>query len=421
MKRNIFAQNPDGQSGLLQDKSLLVVSHRYNHFTKEQIDEISEFVDEVHVYARYNRFTDLSRFLDWEMLKKDGKHDKIATESPDNVYVYPTPLTYLPVNLWYQHLGKHHYLALRRCLSRTPTEFDMVHSHFTWSAGYAGARIANDLCIPSVLTIHENEERLHEELSWDNSMVDWTLENTDALIRVNEKDCERLLEFNERVYSIPNGFDRDRFPLYEVADARNSLGLPENSKVIFSLGGLISRKRFDLLIDAVSGVDYDGDLICAIAGRGPLREDLEARIRRKALDIDVRILGYLSDEKLAKWMNACDIFALASESEGNPTVMFEALGCGKPYIGTDVGGVSEVINSDDYGLICPPASEEELTEILERALERSWNRDDILDYASNYTWEKIAKRVSAVYRDVLDVSEQSPRHLDSKTQSIKSE
>ena len=77
-------------------------------------------------------------------------------------------------------------------------------------------------------------------------------------------------------------------------------------------------------------------------------------------------------------MNACDLFVLPSLNEGNPTVMFEALGCGKPFVGTKVGGVPEVIASDDYGLLVEPADPEDLAEKILVALDREWDREAIL-------------------------------------------
>ena len=61
----------------------------------------------------------------------------------------------------------------------------------------------------------------------------------------------------------------------------------------------------------------------------------------------VEFVGGKPHAEIPIWMNACDVFVLSSLSEGNPTVMFECVGCGKPFIGTKVGGIPEIIISDD--------------------------------------------------------------------------
>ena len=100
-------------------------------------------------------------------------------------------------------------------------------------------------------------------------------------------------------------------------------------------------------------------------------------------------------------MNACDLFVLPSLNEGNPTVLPEALGCGKPFVGTKVGGVPEVITSDESGLLVEPADPEDLAGRILIALDREWDREKILTYAERYTWENIAKEIMGVYEQIL--------------------
>ena len=77
--------------------------------------------------------------------------------------------------------------------------------------------------------------------------------------------------------------------------------------------------------------------------------------------------------------------------------MFEALGVGLPFVGTTVGGVPEIITSEDYGLLCPPADPECLAEKILTALEKNWDREKIRKYAEQFTWENIAKSVLNIY------------------------
>jgi len=394
---------------ILQGRDLLVIAHQYDVFTKAQVDELAALANQVHVYVRYNRIGDLGEVLDLDALEGYGKGDKIAADRPPNVYVHPTPVTYLPVDPWYRRLGPHHYWSVSRQLAENPVSFDLVHAHFTWSSGYVGARIGEQYDIPSVLTIHENQNWLDTELSWNNERLEWALGSQDAIIRVNEQDCERLRSYNDTVVPIPNGFDPDRFPYMSTAAARDRLGLPQDREIVFSVGDLGERKRFDRLVEAAAALDRD--VILGIGGRGEQREYLESVATEHADDVDARILGYLSNEQLAQWMNACDVFALASKAEGNPTVMFEALGCGKPYVGTNVGGVDEIITDDTYGLHCRPDDMAEFVSILESGLDREWDRETIRSYASQFTWERIVRDVARVYQAVW--TDQRPTHPSS--------
>ena len=80
--------------------------------------------------------------------------------------------------------------------------------------------------------------------------------------------------------------------------------------------------------------------------------------------------------------------------------MFEALGCGKPFIGTNVSGIPAVINSDDYGYLCNPNSVHELVDIIRKGIEKEWDTENIHAYSQQFTWENISKRLVEVYREI---------------------
>ena len=81
--------------------------------------------------------------------------------------------------------------------------------------------------------------------------------------------------------------------------------------------------------------------------------------------------------------------------------MFECLGCGKPFVGTKVGGIPEIIVSDDYGLLCDPAKPKELAENILIALDNNWNRNKIISYASLFTWENITEHIISLYDSLI--------------------
>jgi glycosyltransferase involved in cell wall biosynthesis len=145
------------------------------------------------------------------------------------------------------------------------------------------------------------------------------------------------------------------------------------------------------------------DVILYIVGKGSLRRALQSLIDKCDLQEMVILAGGNKPvEEITLWMNSCDFFVLSSLSEGNPTVMFEALGCGKPFIGTKVGGIPDIVVDENLGILVDPGDSNSLAKALLKAIDRDWNAEYISNYADQFTWYKIAEKVANLYRDVLE-------------------
>jgi glycosyltransferase involved in cell wall biosynthesis len=81
--------------------------------------------------------------------------------------------------------------------------------------------------------------------------------------------------------------------------------------------------------------------------------------------------------------------------------MFECLGCGKPFIGTKVGGVPEIIVSDDYGLLVEPANSEKLAETILLALDKTWDTTKIQSIFCAIHVAEIGKNIVDIYKTLL--------------------
>jgi glycosyltransferase involved in cell wall biosynthesis len=386
------------------DESLLVLAHDYTTFTKIPVELLAAQFDTVTVLVRYNPFAEVSEYLPIQRLRPYRRTAKIdRRDLPANVTVETTSLRYLPTTGGYERLGARHARAVEKQVDRIEQEFDLIHAHFTWTAGYAAAVLKRTTDLPMVLTVHADRERFLKEYGSGFESVYDTWRAADAIIRVNRRDVPLLERYNDVVHTIPNGFSRDRYRLLDQSEARAHLGIDTDVELVFSLGALKRRKGQRYLLDSTRRiVDRREDVLCAIGGQGRTRRRLERQARALGIEDHVEILGFVPESEVDLWMNACDVFCLPSLSEGNPTVMFEALGCGKPYVGTDVGGVSEIVTSAEYGLLCEPADSAALADRLLAAFDTDWNKGRIHEYAQRYTWETVVREIEDVYAATLD-------------------
>lgn len=383
----------------LKEKTLLILTSSYPNedesyiggsFVKYQVAELKQYFKKIIIISTVLRSFGYS------------KKDKLCKDySYDNVDVNFPRCFYIPIFWSSKILIDNRLHVVERYIEEHHLDFDLIHAHFTWPSGYIGVRLKEKYKKPVITTVHENCDWFEQEISMDHPLIKAAWSGADGLIRVNRKDVPALQRYNKQVYAIPNGFSQAFYHI-DIGAARRRLRLSGDTKIIFTLGNLIKRKGFNYLIDAMEQICHKrGDAICYIGGGGPERESLQGQIDRLHIGEKVRLIGSVPGNQLNLWMNACDLFVLPSLNEGNPAVMFEALGCGKPVVGTKVGGVPEVIISEDYGLLVDPANSEDLTEKILQVLDQESNRERILSYAGQFAWENIAKEIVGVYMQVL--------------------
>ena len=125
----------------VKSNKLLVISHSYNRFQKDQIECLSSYLDSVYVLVRCNPIAEISNYIPISALdpfKLDSKID--ITDKPSNIEVYPTSILYAPFDSQYKKLGEKHFKVAEKSINKNNIKFDLVHAHFIWSSGYVGAK-----------------------------------------------------------------------------------------------------------------------------------------------------------------------------------------------------------------------------------------------------------------------------------------
>ena len=135
--------------------------------------------------------------------------------------------------------------------------------------------------------------------------------------------------------------------------------------VIGAAGGLIPRKGFTYLLDAYAEMKARGIAFEAVfIGDGPMRAELERRVRGLRLKDRIRFLGHLHYDSMMDAMSSIDLFVLSSDLEGMPLVILQAMGLGRPIVSTDVGGVGDVLENGKTGILVPPRDPVALAEAM---------------------------------------------------------
>jgi glycosyltransferase involved in cell wall biosynthesis len=342
-------------------------------------------------------------------LERHFRFLRVAVESCNDLRdyrIYCSKYFTLPIDLLRR---RNFYLATKSCfsvISENNLDFDIIHAHFLEN-GFIGAHLKNIYEKPLVVTAHGGDVYdLPFRDRWYNSLAKFVLTEADQVITVSKFNARKLLSLgvsSDKLHVIPNGYDERLFKPVPAPKARERLGLPQNRKILLSVGNLVKVKGHIYLISAMSRVLRERkDVLLIIVGSGPLKEVLQKMIKNYELKNYIMLVGAKEHREIPMWMNASDIFILPSLQEGFPTVIPEAMACGKPIVATNVGGVPEVITHNDLGILVNPGDSEELASAILEAIERKWNPEVILKHAEKYSWSNLAEQIVSVYRKALE-------------------
>jgi len=397
----------------MSSKSLLVITNLFpdkedNYvggiFVKEQLQYLKDSFENIYVVSPTPYGAGFLRGTKHE----DYQFDNIRAFFPR---YFNVPFLSLRLPLFFRGAKRLSIIQERRAilkfLEREKIKFDLIHAHFTWRSGATAVVLKKRLGVPLIITEPTSWTFRHAIRSRDPIFTEaWN--QSDIIIRVRKEDIERFAELGiplNKVHHVPHGFDHRKFFFLDMMECRKKVGLPLDKKIILTIGGLDEVKGHKYLIDAIGIITKQRtDVLCVLIGGGGLKRKLNKKIKRAGLEPFIRLVGGKPHDEIPTWINACDVVVMPSLAEGNPIVMFESLGCGKPFIGSRVGGIPEIITSDNLGFICDVGDSRALAEKIMVAIEKDWSAESIRKYALQFTCEKAAERITGLYDDVLKIT-----------------
>ena len=244
---------------------------------------------------------------------------------------------------------------------------DIIHGHYLFPAGAAAVEVGKKHNIKTYVTSHGSDMlELYKNQPVMRSTIRKVLEDADGVLAVSNALKHEIIATG--VVGIAgktklswNSVDVNKFSNRPNDSFRREYELAAKPMVLF-VGNLIKRKNVESLLEAkkISNRDY----YLVIVGDGPLSKKLKKKVDEENIP-DVIFTGLRDD--VEDIIPSCDVLILPSFSESFGLVLLEALACGKPVIGSDVGGISEII-TDDVGLLVDPNDVVSIAEATDRIL-----------------------------------------------------
>jgi glycosyltransferase involved in cell wall biosynthesis len=210
----------------------------------------------------------------------------------------------------------------------------------------------------------------------------------------------------ERVVTIHTGIDLSVFnPDSTAGNLREELGLRPDIPLVGTVAILRLKKGHHILLDAVQDVLREiPEAVFVFVGDGPQKNNIERKINSMGLSQKVLMLGLRGD--VPGVLKSVDIFVLPTLQEAHGGVFVEAMAMGKPVIGTDVGGVGEVIRDGVNGYLIRPNDASVLARAIITMLrdkERAaiMGREGRKMVQEGFTVERMCEKIYALYSSLL--------------------
>ena len=203
-----------------------------------------------------------------------------------------------------------------------------------------------------------------------------------------------------------NGVDTDLFYPAPTSSAHKPFR-------VISVSRLIKLKGFQYLIEAMSSFQPE-ECQLTLIGTGSYEAELRALTQQLGVEDRVTFAGYQSHAVLPEMMHQADVFVLPSYGDSYASAFLEAMACGLPVVGADVGGARELIRSGENGLLVPPHDVDAITDAI-RALMRDEQlrlrlRETALqEIRDEHSWEAYGRKNAEMFAGVLGKSATSRR------------
>ena len=314
---------------------------------------------------------------------------------------------------------------------RQRTPYDLVHANFFMSALVA-ARVKERLGIPFVVTFHAlgRVRRLHQ-LDADDfpderfAIEERSIAEADAVIAECPQDEEDLIRHYDadpaKVVIVPGGVDPGDFWPMSKQFARVALGLEPDERIVLQLGRIVPRKGVDTVVRGFARLLRDHGVRARLIIVGGASDEPDpkqtpeiGRLMSIAKEEDVpdsvTFTGREPPERLKLFYSAADAFVTVPWYEPFGITPLEAMACGTPVVGSNVGGIKFTVRDGETGYLVSPRDPDAVAERLAHLYRHPRIRDvlgrkGVLRVHDMFTWQGVAASIAALYERILGVRE----------------
>lgn len=295
----------------------------------------------------------------------------------------------------------------------------LINTHWLIPQGFVGGVIHHFLNIPHIATVHGSDLGIIKKHPILHLFCRFIVKNAN-FVTVNSTYIQRQLidvvpESVEKVLIIPMGIDIKKFSPVSIVITKKQY---KKGKIILCVGRLVNVKGIMYLIDAMPEILHRQPYtILFIIGLGPEYTSLVKQTKDLHLEDKIFFLGKISQDDMPSYYRSADLFILPSIevdgiTEALGVVLLEAMACGCPVIGSNVGGIPDIITDGVNGFLVPEQDSGAIAEkivilLSDTKLAEQFRQAGYETVRERYSWDEISRQFSAIYSHVISNTLQS--------------
>lgn len=307
------------------------------------------------------------------------------------------PRTLFVPRLAHATWGPLYAASIARAALRYRGRVDVVLGSWAYPDGFAAVLVARLLGVPCVVKLHGSDINQIAKLPGPRRLLAWALPRAARVVAVSRALADEVCTLGvsrDKVAIVMNGVDASLFHPRDRANARVELGLDEKPLVVYVGNLKVDKGVLDLARAWARVVEDVPGARLAIVGGGPAEGELAAAIA--PLGDHVTLLGPRPLAEVPQWMAAADVITLPSHAEGTPNVVREALASGRRVVATRVGGIPDLVTSDELGALVPPRDPDALARALALALRTPYLPATVAALGAQGGWDASAAALHRV-------------------------
>jgi glycosyltransferase involved in cell wall biosynthesis len=333
------------------------------------------------------------------------------------------PVEFVPRDNGFKYLPEfvEHLLKFQR---ENGIKYELLHTNY-WLSSWVGMQLKEIQGSKLVHTYHSlgiikynSIESLPPVADKRLSVEKEVLEKAERIVATSPQEkhhMESLVSSYGDIDVIPCGTDIRRFGSVKRAEARATLGIDPETKLVLYVGRFDPRKGIETLVRAIRESQFFGseNLHLMIGGGstpgnsdGRERDRIEGIIKELGMTEYTSLPGLLTQQVLPTYYAAADVCVVPSHYEPFGLVAIEAMASGTPVIASDVGGLQFTVVNEQTGLLVPPQNNAALSHAIDRIISNPEWQIELGKAGQNrvmskFSWDGVATQLDKLYTQLL--------------------